>query len=125
MVQDFDLTDAKKTFDFLFQLHNLASLANGNDALQQPFDKLAKLESDIKALKFPTLTSVSSRKRKARSDDGTSNGPPRKRGMESGHVESDTLFDAVILEELERAGYTIPPEVENFESLLPVRVSFP
>ena len=122
MVQDFNLTDAKTTFDFLFQLHNLASLANGNDTLQQPFDKLAKLALDIKALQFRTLTNISSLKRKARNDDGAGNGPFKKRGMEGGHVESDTLFDVAILEELERAGYTIPPEVENFESLLPVRV---
>jgi len=125
MVQDFNLTDAKTTFDFLFQLHNLASLANGNDTLQQPFDKLAKLALDIKALQFRTLTNISSLKRKTRNDDGAGNGPFKKRGMEGGHVESDTLFDVAILEELEHAGYTIPPEVENFESLLPVRVSFP
>jgi hypothetical protein len=43
----------------------------------------------------------------------------------SGHAGNDILSDVAILEALKDAGYTIPPEVEGFKSLLPVRVSFP
>jgi len=35
-------------------------------------------------------------------------------------VESDILSDVAIMEALKCTGYTIPPEVENFESLLPL-----
>ena len=125
VVQDFNLQDAMETFDFVFQLHNLASLANrDNGTLQQPFNTLAKLDSCIKELKFPSLSTVG-RKRKLRNNDDTGNGPPRKQGTKSGRVEGDTLFDVAILEALECAGYTIPPEDEHFKTLLPVRVSFP
>ena len=56
--------DAKETFDFVFQLHNLALLANrDNGTLQQPFNTLVKLDLCIKELKFPSLLIVS-RKRK-------------------------------------------------------------
>jgi hypothetical protein len=51
-------------------------------------------------------------------------GHPRGQEMKEGPVENDILSDEAILEALERAGYTIPPEVEGFKSLLPVRVSF-
>ena len=126
MVNDFDLKDAERTFDFVFQLYNFVSLANeDNITLHKPFDQLVKLDLHIKGLQFPSLTGVSNRKRKTRDDGDAGTGSPKKGRREGGPVESDIFSDVAILEAVESAGYTIPPEVENFKSLLPVRVSFP
>jgi hypothetical protein len=67
------------------------------------------------------------RKRKTRDDDDddAGNGSPKKPRNEGGRVGSDIVSDVALLEALKRAGYTIPDEDENFESCLPVRVSFP
>lgn len=71
--------------------------------------------------------SWSPKKRKTRDDDeygdGAGNWPPKKRRMDDGLVENDILSDVAIQKAL-RAGYTVPEEIEGFESLLPVRVSF-
>jgi len=48
LVKHFDLKDAERTFDFVFQLYNFASLANeDNITLHKPFDKLAMLDVPI------------------------------------------------------------------------------
>jgi hypothetical protein len=93
-------------------------------------------------------------KRKTRDgDDGAGSGPSKKPKFEGEPVESNTLSDGTedesvesdissdgterkpagsdilsdetILEEMEHAGYTIPPEIEGWTSLTPVRISFP
>ena len=53
------------------------------------------------------------------------NGSPKRPRNEDGDLESDTHSDVAISESLKRAGYTVPDEVEGFESFLPVRASFP
>jgi len=105
-------------------------------------------ELRLDAAQLETLTTLI-RKRKMRDDDDddAGTGPSKKPKMESEPVERDILSDVSedeydetednsagsdilsnepILEEMERAGYTIPPPLpEGWESLLPVRISFP
>jgi hypothetical protein len=50
-------------------------------------------------------------------------GHPRSDKTKADCAENDILSDVAIQKAL-LAGYTIPDEVEGFESLLPVRVSF-
>jgi len=116
VVETFDLKIAKTMFDFVFRLYNLVSLAaEDNHTLRDPFIIVGKIQSDVAGLGLQSLTA---RERKTRGDDDAgTNG--------DGTVESDILSDVAILEALKRAGYTIPDEVEGFELLLPVRVSFP
>jgi len=74
-----------------------------------------------------TDRALTDRKRKTRDDeedgDGASNGPPKKRQNVDELAEDDILSNVAIQKAL-LAGYTIPEEVEGFESLLPVRVPF-
>jgi hypothetical protein len=120
--ETFDLKDAKGTFDFVFWLYNFISLANeDNSTLRDPVRIVSKLRSEVTQLRLPSLTA---RKRK-RGDDDTGNGPSMQRRKGDEPLDSDILSDVAILEAVKRAGYTIPPEVAGFKSLLPVRVFFP
>lgn len=141
MKERFDLRSAMNTFKFIFQLYNFVSRAQeDNSTLQNPFDRVAKLDARILEM---GLDSLKGRKRKTRDDDegddGAGNGSPKKRQNDGGGAgngssarqqtdgglaEDDTTFDVAIQEAL-LAGYTIPDEVEGFEPLFPVRVSFP
>ena len=95
--ETFDLKNAKRLFDFMFQLYNSVSVAiEDNRTLRETASVVGKLSMDIVDMGLPPLTS---RARKTQGDDDEGWGP----------VGSDIL----------------EPEVENFESLLPVRVSFP
>ena len=109
-------------FKFVFQLYNFVSLANeATQTLCDPVHAVAELNLEVKNMGLKSLTS----KRKAdEDDDGAGKGSSSKRKKTGGAVEGDILVDVAILEALARAGYTILPEVENFTSLLPVRVSF-
>jgi hypothetical protein len=119
----FDLKDAKCTFDFVFQLYNFVSLAHAsNNNLDDSLRRVVKLRSDVVQMGIPSLTS---QKRKARGEDDAGDGPSKKPRNEGGHVESDVLSDVALLEALDRAGYTIPNDVEDSDVLLPVCVSFP
>ena len=121
VVEEFDLNNTKKTFEFVFWLYNSVALAcEDNQNLRNPLGNVAKLYTDVEQMKLPALTT---RKRKAKGDDDAGGGPPKRARNEGGVVESDIRADAANLEALKRAGYTIPKEVEGFESLLPVRVS--
>ena len=104
VIEQIDLEHAKATFESVFRLYNFVSLANEDNTLRQPLLNVGKLRSDVKQMKLPLLT--------------TGHGADEP-------VESDILSDVAILEALERTGYTIPPEVEGFGSLLPVHVSLP
>ena len=104
MVDHFDLSDPKQTFDFLFQLYNVVSMANeDNDTLGKSDDEINKLLSGFTQMKLPVL----------------------RTGNRKTAGESDIFSDVAILEALECSGYTIPPEDEEFTPLLPVRISFP
>jgi hypothetical protein len=119
----FDLKNTKDTFDFVFRLYNFVEVANENDrTLRDPWQNLGMLHSEVKDMKLRVWTT---RKRKTEGDDAAGNRPPKKPRTGNGAVESDILSDVAIMEALKCTGYTIPPEVENFESLLPVSVSFP
>jgi hypothetical protein len=121
----FDLKIDSCAFNFVFQLFNFVSMANEDShTLCNAPDNVAKLHADITQMSLPTLTALANQKRK-RNDDDAGNGSSKKKRSEGGPVESDILSDVAILEALERAGYTISGEVEGFESLLPVRTSFP
>jgi hypothetical protein len=115
VVKTFDLKDAKRTFDFIFQLYNFISLANeDNRTLRDPVRIVAQLQKDVSRMHLPALTT---------DNDNADAGSSRKRrnGGRGGDVESDILSD---VEALKHAGYIIPLEVEGLKSLLPVRVSF-
>lgn len=117
----FHLTDAKRTFDFVFRLYNFVSLAiEDNETLRNPFENIDTLKQEVSDL---ALTLLTSRKRKA-NVGGAGNKRSKKPRNEGGPLQNDILSDVAILEALKRAGYTIPDEVEGFESLLPVRVPF-
>jgi hypothetical protein len=121
--ENFDLKNAKRTFAFVFRLYNFVEVANEDDrTLRDPWQNVGKLHSEVVGMKFRALMT---RKRKTRGDDDAGNKSSKKPRNESGPVESDILSDVAIMEALKCAGYTIPPEVENFKSLLPVSVSFP
>jgi hypothetical protein len=110
-------------FDFVFRLYNFMSLAyQDNRTLREPVRNISKLRSEVVGMKLPSVTG---RKRKTRVDDDAGNGPSKKRRNGDEHHENDILSDVAVLEAVRRAGYTIPPEVPGFKSLLPVRVSFP
>jgi hypothetical protein len=116
----FDLRSARETLNFVLQLFNFVQVAiEDNGTLRDPQQKVGALKSQVKAMKLKALT-----KRKA--EGGTEDERPAKKpktGDEA--VNSGILSDAAIMEKVECAGYTIPPEDEIFESLLPVSVSFP
>ena len=115
----FDLKDAEATFKFVFRLYNLVSLANeDNKTLGEVKRSVDELCLDVKRMGLPTLTI-----RKRKTEKG--NDSTKKSKNADGPIETDLLSDIAILEALEGAGYTIPPEVEGFVSLLPVRASFP
>jgi hypothetical protein len=123
--ETFKLTNAKSMLDFVFRLYNFVSLANeDNHTLRDPAPTVGKLHQDISKMNLPALTT---RIHKMKDDDNADNGSSKKPRNEGrgGHTDNDILSNVAILEALKGAGYTIPPEVEGFESLLPVRVSFP
>ena len=124
MEEVFDLKDADKAFDFVFRLYNVVSLAHSGDrTLSSIPRKLNQLRLKVKDMKLPSLTAIA-RKRKAGDNADLDDRAAKKRRGADGDVESDILSDEASLEALERAGYKIPPEVEGFSTLLPVRVSF-
>jgi len=119
----FDLKKAKSTFEFVFQLYNVVSLANeDSETLHDSSVVVAKLHSDVHAMGLPALTAGTAQKRK-HDDDGAGNGQSKKPRNEGGAVENEILSDGAILVALKRASYTIPDDVDDV--LLPVRVSFP
>jgi hypothetical protein len=121
----FDLKNPNTTFDFMFRLYNLVSLANeDNTILSNAPGKVAKLYSAVKQMGLQSITSITSNRKRTRVDGNAGDRPSKKPRNNGGSVESDILSDVAILEALERAGYTIPEEVEGFKVLLPVRVSF-
>jgi hypothetical protein len=112
-------------FEFVFRLYNFVSLANeDNRTLRDPFRIVGELQNEVTKMQLPKLTSL---KRKTGDSDNADNGSSKKRRNRgrSGYADNDILSDVAILEALKDAGYTIPPEVEGFKSLLPLRVSFP
>ena len=119
VMDQFDLKDPEATFKFVFRLYNLVLLAGeDNKTLGEVKRSVDELCLDVKRMGLPTLTI---RKRKTeKANDST-----KKSKNADGSIESDLLSDVAILEALEGAGYTIPPEVEGFVSLLPVRASLP
>ena len=133
MVEVFNLQNTESRFKFVFQLYNFVSLAKeDNRALHNSNDRIAKLCLDVKGLKLPALTTL--RKRKAGDCDDIGNRPPKRSRITSESTESDVLSeleeneilsDEALMKELERAGGSIPPEVDGFRTLLPVRVFFP
>lgn len=153
MKEIFDLQNAMNTFKFVFRLYNFVSLAQEDShTLHDPFHILAALDKKISNLGYKALTSRKRKTRDDDKDgDGAGNGPPKKRDgagnwsfargqndgdddgagngsstrqqNDGGLADSDILSDVAIQKAL-LAGYTIPDEVEGFESLLPVRVSF-
>ncbi len=118
----------------MFQLYNFVSLAKeAKLALHNSNEQIAKLCLDVKRLGLPALTTVI-RKRKERGRDDAGNRPPKKPRIAGESTESDVLSelqeneilsDEALMKELERAGGSIPPEVDGFTTLLPVRVFFP
>lgn len=122
MKERFDLTTGKRAFDLLFRLFNFVSMAKeDNGTLRNTLQNVSMLHANVNQMKLPSLTSL---KRK-RGDDDPGNGSSKKQKDEGRLVGSDILSNVAVLDALERAGYTIPGEVEGFKSLLPVRISFP
>jgi hypothetical protein len=120
VVDYFDLKDPKKVFEFVFQLYNFVSLANeDNNSLDDSFTKVTKLCLDVRERELPALATLCG-KRKTRDNDDMGTGSFKRSNNAGGPVESDILSDVAILEALERAGYTLEPEVEGFTALLPV-----
>ena len=104
MVDHFDLSDPKQTFDFIFQLYNVVSMANeDNDTLGKSGDEVNQLLLGFTQMKLPVLRT----------------GNLKRAG------ESDILSDVAILDALEWAGYIIPSEDEEFTLILPVSISLP
>ena len=120
----FDLKDPKPTFKFVFRLYNLVSLADeDNKTLGEVKRSVGDLCVDVKGMGLRALTSRKPKTEKG--NDPAKNDPAKKPKNADGPVESDLLSDPKILKALGRAGYTIPPKVEGFNSMLPVRASFP
>ena len=110
MREIFELDSTKRVFDFVFRLYNFVEVASEDDrTLRNPWVNVGKLHSEVEGMNLRALTT------------------PRLKteGDDDGPMESDILSDVAIMEALQCAGYTIPPEVEGFKSLLPVSVSFP
>ena len=123
MTEDFDLKITKRLFAFVFRLYNFVEVAMEDDrALDNPFTRVGELRSEVRGMGYPALTTL---KRKSSEDDDAGTRRSKRPRTGKGAMESDILSDAAIMEALECAGYTIPPEVENFKSLLPVSTSFP
>ena len=124
-MEDFDLKDDDRAFGFVFRLYNVVALAyRDNDALVNNISrKLGELQLRVMDMDLPELTTYN-RKRKPGDNDDPDERALKKQRNADGPAESDILSDVASLEALERAGYTIPPEVEGFSTLLPVRVSF-
>jgi hypothetical protein len=122
-----DLKTANGMFDFVFQLYNFIELAEkASHTLCNPDARVDKVKNDITGMNLRSYTSALGKR--SRDADDADNAPASKRkNTKSGRgpVENDILSDVVMLEALKCAGYTIPREMENFERLLPVRVSFP
>ena len=112
MTEIFDLTIAKDLFDFVFRLYNFVEVAIEDDrTLLDTWMNVGKLHSEVKGMNLRALTT---QKHETEGDDDADNGP----------MESDILSDVALMEALDCAGYTIPPEVQGFKSLLPVSASF-
>jgi hypothetical protein len=119
----FDLKEVLPTFDFVFRLYNFVSLADeDNRTLRDPLHILGKLHADVSHMDLLGLTSTLKRKTTDNDTADTGSSKRPRNGGRRGNLDSDILSD---VEALKHAGYTIPPEVEGFKSLLPVRVSFP
>ena len=130
----FDLTDAKRTFDFVFRVYNFVSLATeDNNNLRDPWHNVAKLHSEVTQMKLPSFTALNQKYNTRDGDDrdilsdvpGDNNDVNALSHVTRRDPGDDILSDDAILEAMERAGYTIPSLPEGFGSLIPVRVSFP
>jgi hypothetical protein len=122
----FDLKNAHDTFRFVFRLYNFVEIAVEDDGtLREPWHKVSVLDTQVKNMGLAALTTPGA-KRKAEGD-GNAAGGKRSKNARTGNedAEHDILSDVAIMEEVKSAGYTIPPEDEDFKPLLPVSVSFP
>ncbi|PVF91302.1 kinase-like protein [Serendipita vermifera] len=116
---NFDLRNRNDMFKFVFQLYNFVELAKeANNTLSDPSNNIDMLKMDVHQMGLPGLTSITPKRKEP--DDNADNRPSKKPRNQGGSVDNDILSDAPILEALDRAGYTIPDEVEGFESLLPL-----
>ena len=123
MTDNFDLKITKDLFAFVFRLYNFVQVAVEEDrGLLDMWTTVGELHLEVNRMGYPALTT---RKRKTAEDDGASTRRSKRPRTGKRAMESDILSDRAIMEALECAGYTIPPEVENFRSLLPVSISFP
>ncbi|CAG8722127.1 729_t:CDS:2, partial [Acaulospora colombiana] len=105
------------TFKFMFSLYNfiqLAKDAHGN--LEQALHCLGEVKIYVEKMKLKRLTMNHKRKTDNHTDNWTSN----KRRKLDEPADSEVVCDAANLEALDRAGYTIPEEIEGFESLIPL-----
>ena len=110
----FDLRNADHAFNFVFWLYNFVSLAIEDS--HPSFNPSA-----IQEMNLPLLT----RGDDDDDDDDDDNDDDDNDVGNGSPFKSDIVSDVAILAALKRAGYTIPKQPKGFESLLPVRVSFP
>jgi hypothetical protein len=124
VTETFDLTITHRAFEFVFWLYNFVEVADeDNRTLRDPLQRVIKLHSEVGGMSIPTLTGLL--KRKAPDNDDAGNEKPKKRLKGQAPRNNDILSDVAIMEALKCAGYTIPPEDEEFTPLLPASVSFP
>jgi len=122
-MEKFNLQNPKTVFNFVFRLYNFVSLAvEDNRTLQNCNHQVGKLYLDVDGMSLPGMTTLFQKRKR---DDDASKGPRKKSKSADTPVENEILSDVALMEKLERAGCTIPPEVDGFTTLLPVRVFLP